>query len=77
MGQVDRMQDMQGELSSIRMKRECSRARQKTILSRTSKQRYARAIHTENSILESTPVSTEQYLNDLRRSQQDNAIVYN
>jgi hypothetical protein len=68
---------MQTELSSIKRKRECSRAREKAILSRGSRRRYARELQTEQTVLKDSPVSTERYLSELVRSQQDNAIIYN
>lgn len=74
---MDRLQDMQNELSMLRRKRECSRAREKTILSRGSRRRYARELQTEQAILNGSPASTERYLSELVRSQQDNAIIYN
>jgi hypothetical protein len=74
--QVDRLQNMQTELSTIRRKRECARNRETAIRSR-GKPSQGRQLQTEQSGLADGRASTEQYLGALMRSQQDNALIYN
>lgn len=75
-GHLDRVQLMHSQLSSLRGKRECSRARQKAILARTSKQSCGRALRTESCAPADTAGSTERYLKEVRRGEEEGATIY-
>lgn len=68
---------MKNDLSTVRHRRECARAREKSILSRASKKKQERHLQTEEAILSNPLATTDQYLTSLLRSQQENAIIYN